>query len=196
MFWTRMYLALLISAMMAIPASAQSGLHRGWAEKMARKGHASSAANANTANHSSEADDDDRVRLEGTWRASGKFSGGTDEILYTFGAGKDPSKGVVVHSDNLFLVAVPSCLSAQGVWKRTGPKSFIATDEGFCFDSTQDFAPAGKIKFEIAIRLNRPGTEFDGTIHIDGFDPDGNLVFSDDGELHGTRMQAEAPPPA
>jgi hypothetical protein len=99
----------------------------------------------------------------------------------------------VGHSDNLFFVPAPSCLPAQGVWKRTGDRTFIATDEGFCFDSTQNFAPGGKIKFKTAIKLNKQGTEFTGHLHFEFFDVFGNLIFSDDATLSGARMQAEAP---
>jgi hypothetical protein len=65
---------------------------------------------------------------------------------------------------------------------------------GFCFDTLNGFAPDGKIKFEASIKLNNQGTEFNGTLHIEGFDFFDNQVFSADATLHGTPMLAEAPP--
>ena len=138
-------------------------------------------------------DPDDKSRIEGTWRATGTFGFGNDAVLFTFGAGKNPNSGITVHSDNLFFVPTPSCLPAHGVWKRTGDRSFIGTDEGFCFDSTSNFDPAGKIKFRYSINLNKQGTEFTGNLTVEGYDVLDNLVFSDTATLHGARMIAEAP---
>jgi hypothetical protein len=190
MFAKRLFLILLITAMMATIASAQS--KRGWGNKTASRGASTQTGNTNSGNQNAE--EGDRNKLDGTWRATETF-GPNDvfKVLFTFGAGKDANNGIVVHSDELFLTGGPSCLSAQGVWKRTGERKFIATDEGFCFDTFNNLAPAGKIKFKSAISLNNQGTEFDGTMHIDAFDVDGNLVFSTDADLHGVRMRAEAP---
>jgi hypothetical protein len=209
MFSKRIFLTLITAAVMATMVNAQSNdRNAGWAAKMAGKGQAtgtrsigaaattSEAAATNARSESSEDSDDDSDRgtLEGTWRATETFGDGSVfRILYTFGAGKNSKNGVVAHTDELFLVAVPSCLTAQGVWKRTGERKFIITDEGFCFDSEHGFAPVGKIKFEAATRLNNQGTEFNGTLHIEGFDVFDNQVFTDDAILHGVRMRAEAP---
>jgi hypothetical protein len=200
----RIFLALAITAIMSAVASAQStGGSAGWGAKGAGKGRAAGAervesAGAKTRPESSlegEEGGGDGLRLEGAWRATETFGDGSVfRILFTFGAGKDADNGVVAHSDELFFTAAPSCLTAQGVWKRTGDRNFIATDEGFCFDTNNGFAPAGKVKFKAAIRLNEKGSQFKGTLHIEGFDVDGNLVFSDDATLHGTRMRAEPPP--
>jgi hypothetical protein len=193
MFAKRLFLILLVTVMMATVAGAQS---KRWGNKTARRGTVTQAANTNAG--SQNADDDDKNALEGTWRGTETFaSGDVFRILFTFGAGKNANNGVVVHSDELFFVPSPSCLPSQGVWKRSGDRRFIATDEGFCFDSSGQpptFDPFGKIKFESAIRLNNQGSEFTGTMHIEGFDLDGNLVFSDDADLHGVRMRAETPP--
>jgi hypothetical protein len=196
MFSKRLFLILFVTAMIASVISAQS--KGGWANKTARRGVGTQSTEAvGTKAVSQNGEDNDRNSLEGTWRATETF--GPEEVfkvLFTFGAGKDDN-GTVVHSDELFFVPSPSCLTAQGVWKRTGERRFIATDEGFCFDSSGQpptFEPAGKIKFKSAIGLNNQGTEFTGTMHIEGFDVDGNLVFSADADLHGVRMRAEAPP--
>ena len=210
MFSKRIFLTLITTAVMATMVSAQSNDRQaGWAAKMAGRSQAtgtrssgaavttSGAAATNARSESSEDSDDDSVRgtLEGTWRATETFDDGSVfRVLYTFGAGKNSKNGVVTHTDELFFTAAPSCLPAQGVSKKTGGRKFIITDEGFCFDTFNGFAPDGKIKFEASIKLNNQGTEFDGTFHVEGFDVGGNLVFFDDAVLHGVRMQAEAPP--
>ena len=204
MFSRRIFLLFAITLSMVTTASAQGG----WGTKMANKGQTTAAqitANAQSSQDSNDDRDDDGDNdraLSGTWRTIETFPDGfSAKVLFTFGAGK--RDGIVVHSDELFLVPAPSCITAQGVWKRTGERRFIATDEGFCFDTFglvltpptfPSFAPAGKIKFDSAIKLNHRGNEFDGTLHVTAFDVDGNLVFTADGTLHGVRMRAEAPP--
>jgi hypothetical protein len=191
MFAKRLFLILLVTAMMAAVASGQSK----WGNRTARRGVGTQAANTNAGNQNAE--EDDKNTLEGTWRATESFSdGGVFKVLFTFSAGKNANNGTVVHTDELFFVPSPSCLSAQGVWKRTGERQFIATDEGFCFDSSGQpptFEPFGKIQFKSAIKLNNQGTEFSGKLHVEAFDVDGNLVFTTDGDLHATRMRAETP---
>jgi hypothetical protein len=180
---------------------------KSWSTKFSRDKVVSSImtlAVANTAGANKAATikndgDDDDPALEDTWRATETFGDGSVfRVLFTFGAGRNRNNGVVTHSDELFLVAAPSCLTAQGVWKRTTGRNYIATDEAFCFDTNNGFAPAGKVQFKTAIKLNRRGTEFNGNMHVDGFDlnPDTGdliLVFSTDAVLHGERMPAEAP---
>jgi hypothetical protein len=192
MFGKRLFLILLITATMASITSAQS--KRGWGNKSAQQEAKTQTASSNTGNQNAEPGD--RNGLEGTWRATETFDPQSIfRVLFTFSAGREDNNGTVIHSDELFLTGGPSCLPGQGVWKRAGERKFIATDEGFCFDpfATPIFAPAGKIKFKSAITLNNQGTEFNGTMHIDGFDVDGNIVFTADAALHGTRMRAEAP---
>jgi hypothetical protein len=132
--------------------------------------------------------------IEGTWRVAGTFdSGNSDQALFTFGAGRD-NLGVVTHSDNLFFTAAPSCLPAQGVWKKgPGKNSFVATDEGFCFDTFSNFAPAGRIQFRTVVTVDDHWTTLTGQTHLVAFDPDGNIVFEDDGTLQGTRMAVVGP---
>jgi hypothetical protein len=191
MFPKRMFLTIVITAIVASSASAQS---RGFDAKMSRGKTRVTPAIAASNNNSHDDDDDNNVRLEGTWRATEAFADGSVfRVLFTFGAGKNSNSGVVNHSDELFLVSAPSCLTAQGVWKKKGERNFIATDEGFCFDTNNDFLPDGKVKFKSAIRLNRQGSEFNGRMHIEGFDVNGVLVFEDDALLHAERMPAEAP---
>lgn len=187
MFARKLFLLTCALALTSTVANAQ------WSSKMERRGARPQDTNINTVKQSSE--EDDKTFLEGTWRGTETFGSDSFKILYTFGAGKNANNGIVVHSDELFLVGSPSCLSAQGVWKRTGERRFIATDEGFCFDTFNGFAPAGKIKFKVGITLNSQGNEFIGTEHVEAYDPDGTLVFTTDGTLHGVRMRAEAPTP-
>jgi hypothetical protein len=191
MFAKRLFPMFVVIAMMGTAASAQSK----WGSRTIHRGTTTQDANATAS--SQNAEDDDRNSLEGTWRATESFSdGGNFKVLFTFSAGKNANNGTVVHSDELFFVPSPSCLPSQGVWKRASERRFIATDEGFCFDSSGQpptFEPVGKIKFKSALKLNNQGTEFDGAMHIDAFDVDGNLVFSTDAVLHGARMRAEAP---
>jgi hypothetical protein len=185
-----LFFLVLIAELVApsVAAGRPNGNGGGWPAKFAYR---SGAAGPQVAGPSGN---DAPHGIEGTWRATGSFdSGGSDIALFTFGAGKD-GEGVVAHSDNLFLVAVPSCLTSQGVWKKAGDKNFIATDEAFCFDSTNGFAPAGTIRFRTAVTVSDKWTQFSGRLHIDAFDNDGNLVFSDDATVQGTRMQVIAPP--
>ena len=185
MFTKRLFLILSALAMAATVANAQ------WDVKTARHGARTQPANTNNSNQNAE--EGDKNALEGSWRGTETFGPDSFRLLYTFGAGRDANNGIVVHSDELFFTAAPSCLTAHGVWKKTGERKFIATDEGFCFDTFNGFAPAGKVKFKIGITLNNQGTEFNGTEHVEGYDVDGNLVFTNDGILHGVRMRAEAP---
>ena len=163
MFSKRIFLSLITTAVMATMVSAQSNDRpAGWAAKMAGKGQSTTTksiqatvTSASSASSEDAEDEHDRDKGEfgGTYRAIETFSdGSTARALFTFGPGKNG--GIVVHSDELFFVPFPSCISSQGVWKRTDERRLIATDEAFCFDtSTQPFTfdPFGKLKFQSAI---------------------------------------------
>jgi hypothetical protein len=71
---------------------------------------------------------------------------------------------------------------------------FIVTQEAFCFDTFNDFAPAGYVNAKVVITLNESGTEYSGSAHIEIFDVNGTLVFADDGTDVAVRMRTEAPP--
>lgn len=140
-------------------------------------------------------DNGPKDKIEGTWRTAQKFAdGSSDSALFTFGAGRNDQDGITVHSDAGFFVAAPSCLTAQGVWERTEDRTFTATDEAFCFDSTNNFAPAGKVRFRYTVTLSNDGESFSGPIHIDAFDTSGKNVFSLGGTLNGKRMLPVPPP--
>jgi len=142
-------------------------------------------------------DDDDngngkyshRGTLEGTWRTI--EDGFEPDIginglpgLLTFSAGANSRNGTVVHTDPGLIDS--SCLPLQGVWKRTGRRSFIGTDENFCADFD--------LRTKYSIKLDRSGNTFeaDYLIEIGGFG-DGIWYFLTAGKLHGERMKAEAP---
>src|SRR6476661_7271371 len=185
---SRLFLVLAGTALVSSAAAGLPGQDSGWLAKMT----AGSRGGTVSVPQPSAPNGGGPRGIEGTWRATGSFvSGGTDRALFTFGAGRD-DQGTVVHSDNLFFVAAPSCLPAQGVWAKLKDKNFVATDEAFCFDSTNNFAPAGTIQFRTAITFDDRWTQFSGRLHIDAFDVDGNLVFSDDATVQGARMQPVA----
>ncbi len=136
-------------------------------------------------------------RIEGTWRVTQVFGppiNDRNSALFTFGAGRDTNEGPVVHSDTFYFIPTPSCIGSQGVWRRTGERSFIGTHEAFCFDSTKNFDPGGNIKFRYAVTLNDTGTNLTGRARIELLDVAGKLLFFSDFTLNGVRMQAEAPP--
>lgn len=186
----RLCLILFVVTLTASATIAQS--RRGWGNKTVNSGNQRNSA----ANAADRASADDGPGLEGSWRATEAFpDDGIFKVLFTFSAGKDDKNGTTIHTDELYLTGGPSCLPSQGVWKRTGERTFVATDEGFCFDpfGSPIFAPAGKIQFKSAITLNRKGNAFEGTMHVEAFDVNGISVFTADAVLHGDRMRAEGP---
>lgn len=187
----KLLLILFVTTLTVAAANAQS--KHGWGNKTVG-GLPEANAKANAANQA--ADDGPKDKIEGSWRATESFpDDSVFKVLFTFSAGRDDKNGTTVHSDELYLTGGPSCLPSQGVWKRTGDRTFIVTDEGFCFDpfGSPLFAPAGKIQFKSAITLNRQGNAFDGTMHVEAFDVNGVSVFTADAVLHGDRMRAEGP---
>ena len=130
-----------------------------------------------------------RKALEGTWRT---IEDGFDPDiginglpgLITFSAGANPRKsGTVVHTDPGFIA--PQCLPLQGVWRRTGRRTFIGTDENFCLDFN--------LRTKYLIRLDRSGNTFEADYVIEIGFGDGVFFPLTAGMLHGVRMQAEAP---
>lgn len=191
MNFNRLCLFLISTALTVTTATAQS--KHGWGNKSVG---GLPTANANKAAGNQSADDGPKDKIEGTWRATEAFpDNSVFKVLFTFSAGRDDKSGTTIHSDELYFTGGPSCFPSQGVWKRTGGQTFIATDEGFCFDpyGSPIFAPAGKIQFKSAVTLNHQGTAFDGTMHIEAFDVNGVSVFTADAVLHGDRMKAEGP---
>src|SRR5262245_40741032 len=87
------------------------------------------------------------VKLEGTWLVTVTFP---DEfslkVLFTFTPGRSDDEGTLIDQNEYQLTPNPVCTADQGVWKRVGTRSFIATHLAFCFDATQNFDPAGSVK--------------------------------------------------
>jgi hypothetical protein len=184
-------LFLIFIALTVTTATAQS--KHGWGNKTVSglKGNAGPKAK-----NQDPGDDGPKDKIEGTWRATEAFADDSVfKVLFTFSAGRDDKSGTTLHSDELYFTGGPSCFPSQGVWKRTGDRTFVVTDEGFCFDpfGAPIFAPAGKIQFKSAVTLNRQGSAFDGTMHVEAFDVNGVSVFTTDAVLHGDRMRAEGP---
>lgn len=186
----KLLLIFFVTALTTATAAAQS--KHGWGNK-AVSGLPGANAKVNPANQT--ADDGPKDRIEGTWRATETFPDtSVFKVLFTFSAGRNDKDGTTIHTDELYFTGGPSCFPSQGVWKRTGDRTFIVTDEGFCFDpfGSPIFAPAGKIQFKSAITLNRQGG-FDGNMHVEAFDVNGVSVFTADAVLHGDRMIAAGP---
>ena len=189
----RLCLILFVTTFAFTIAAAQP--RRGWGNKTTNGAAPAPNSAANRANQAA-ADDGPKDKIEGTWRATETFpDSSVFKVLFTLSAGRDDKSGTTIHSDELYFTGGPSCFPSQGVWKRTGDRTFIVTDEGFCFDpfGSPIFAPAGKIQFKSAITLNRQGSAFDGTMHVEAFDTNGISVFTADAVLHGDRMLAEGP---
>lgn len=136
-----------------------------------------------------------KAKLEGTWLATGKFGDGfVFTPLITFAPSSSDDEGTLVQTSNMDLVGPLSSSTGQGVWQKTAGRSFIASEQAFFFDATNGFAPAGTLKIREAITITDSGNEFTGRLHVEGFDTDGNQLFSDDVVLHGVRARPEAPP--
>ena len=147
-------------------------------------------------NDDDDSNDSRKKTLEGTWRTTEVVADlGLFDLpgLITFSAGAKSRKGgTVVHTDPGFVTPESVCLPLQGVWKRTGRRTFIGTDENFC-DGSNGFAG---IRTKYSITLDRSGNEFHADYFIEFLDADGNNAFGGFvalGTLDGVRMQAEAP---
>ena len=138
---------------------------------------------------------DSPLRLEGTWEINEIFSpGSADPALFTFSAGADADHGTVVMSDTYIFTGNPSCIPAQGAWKRIGDRSFIGKHKCFAFDDNNGFAPAGWAIWRYAAVLSEDGSTLFGRTVLDFYDADGTYLFSAVAALQGTRMDPQAPP--
>ena len=138
---------------------------------------------------------DSQLRLEGTWEISEILSGGAVPSLFTFSAGPDTDHGTVVMSDTYMFTANPSCINAQGSWKRVGNGSFVGRHKAFCFDANNGFQPDGWQIWRYAVTLTGDGNSLLGRSRLELYDANGNLVSSTPLTLQGTRMDVEGPPP-
>jgi len=134
----------------------------------------------------------------GTWRTTEVIADlGIFDLpgLMTFGPGaKSHDGGTVVHSDPGFVnpLAGANCLPLQGVWEKTGKRTFIGTDETFC----EDLVGFTMIRSKFSLTLNESGTKFDGEYYVELLDANGDIFLgfvAGFGKIHGVRMEAEAP---
>jgi hypothetical protein len=124
------------------------------------------------------------VELTGAWRGdvqftSGAFAGFKDvKFLYVFNAG-----GTVTESSN--YDASPPVEPAYGVWKKTGPRQYVARYEFFVDKAPASFdeiakgggwPPDGHGVVTEKIRLAADGNAFESQIKYELFDAQGKPV--------------------
>jgi hypothetical protein len=129
-------------------------------------------------------------KLDGTFDAiltSGSFR---EKERYTFTSGQAADDGSVIFSNE--VDAIPPCGTDQGVWAKTGPRTYALTHGAFCFDPSTETSYT--LKFREVITLGPRGNGFTGRGFLEVFDSGGNLLFSAPYTLRGTRMQVENPP--
>ena len=120
--------------------------------------------------------------VEGTWRVQVTPDGGPPfRALATFGSG-----GTVVESSE-----GSNDKGGQGVWKRTGGRTFGFTVEQFQFDNAGNFI--GTLKLRESDRFMSNSDTYDGVGMIEFRNPDGTLAYTVCARTHGTRMAVEAP---
>jgi len=142
--------------------------------------------------------DRNKHRLEGTWLVTATFTDPTGidpfKVLFTFAPGRNDDEGTLIDTNEFQLTPNPVCSPDQGVWERTGNREFIATHFNFCFDALNMYVPAGPTKIRDVINLSRDGETLRMRQYIEGYDTDGNLVFTGTVAATGVRIHAEAPP--
>ena len=143
-------------------------------------------------------DDHDLQRnLVGTWLVTATFTDPVGvppfKVLFSFAPGRNDREGTLIDTNEFQLTPNPVCSPDQGVWERTGSRSFIATHFNFCFDALNMYVPAGPTKIRDTIRVSHNGETLQMRQYIEGFDTDGNLVFVGTVEGTGVRIHAEAP---
>ena len=199
----RFFVACILTALLAVAASAQSNERRAAWQKYFR-GNATasrvppSAAEAEAQNQELQIEGTvtpgPKGRLEGTWLATVTFTDGFAlKVLFTFMPGRDENEGTLVDSNEFLLTPDPIGAPDQGVWQRTAERNFIATHLAFLFNSA-DGSPAGTAKVRDAITINQLGTQFTGRQFVEIFDADGNFVDSFSATMTAVKLRAEAPP--
>ncbi len=135
------------------------------------------------------ADRDDSVDgIVGFWRVtyvSKGNSGIPDGTVLVEGFQQWHSDGTEIHYDTQAAPARGDvCL---GIWKKTGRSHYTLNHFFQNWDPTDNsLHDRGQIREEID--LDRSGDEHFGTVTIDSYDLEGNLVFHAQGTVHATRI--------
>jgi hypothetical protein len=119
--------------------------------------------------------------IEGTWSAIVTFDGGSFapfRSLESFSGG-----GTMVQSSAV------GDKSNQGVWKKTGGRTFIYTFEGFQFDPAGNFL--GTLKVRQTAELDQSSNSYSGVATVEFRDATGNLVETSCARTRAIRMVAE-----
>ena len=119
--------------------------------------------------------------IEGTWSVNVTFDGGvvpTFRSLESFNAG-----GTMIQSSSA------GDKSNQGVWRKTGGRTFIYTFEGFQFDPAGTFL--GTLKVRENAQFDQGSDSYTGVGSIEFRNPEGSLVESFCARTRATRMVAE-----
>jgi hypothetical protein len=129
------------------------------------------------------ADDDSDKNIEGTWSVMVTPNGGTPfRALISFSSG-----GTAIESS----AGGNSDKGGQGVWKRTGPRTFLFTIEQFQYDAAGTFV--GTLKVRESAVFDQSFTSYSGVGEIEVRDAAGNVAFTTCARTHAARMQVETP---
>jgi hypothetical protein len=199
----RIFAACILTALLAVAASAQSNDRRAlWTKYFGRN---SVAAGIGSPSVDAEMQRDEpqseaaitpgpKGRLEGTWLATVIFTDGfTLKVLFTFMPGKDENEGTLIDTNEFLLTPDPIGAPDQGAWQRTAERNFIATHLAFLFNSS-DGSPAGTAKVRDAITINQLNDKFTGRQFVEIFDTNGAFVTSFSATMSAVKIKAEAPP--
>ena len=196
----RILAACILTALMAVVATAQSNDRRALSQKYVG-GNRAARVQPLPIDEATQKDEmlpqgtiTPKGRLEGTWLATVSFDDGFAlKVLFTFMPGKDDTEGTLIDTNEFLLTPDPIGAPDQGVWQRTSERDFIATHLAFLFNST-DGSPAGTAKVRDAISINQLNTQFRGRQYVEIYDTDGNFVVSFNATMTAVKMQAQAPP--
>lgn len=77
----------------------------------------------------------------------------------------------------------------HGQWIRIKPRRYAVTFVNLEVNPDGSFAGIGKVRSTIT--LGQTGNDWSGTFQVELLDPDGNLLFSDNGTVSATRITVE-----
>ena len=198
----RIFAVCILTALLAVAASAQSNDRRALWTKYFGRNHVAAGIQSPSVDAEMQRDEPQieaaitpgpKGRLEGTWLATVTFTDGfTLNVLFTFMAGKDENEGTLIDTSEFLLTPDPIGAPDQGVWQRTADRSFIATHLAFLFNSA-DGSPAGTAKVRDGITM-MGNDAFTGRQFVDIYDTNGALVVSFRATINAARIKAQAPP--